>query len=495
MGEAPAALAPSRPEEHNERTVMTLPLMPARLPQAPAHPPATLPADPDWLVLHDVPGRGVSPLALDLLRLEVEGRARQLTAALGVTDPERWHARLFAVHAGRACLHGPHLRALTAGLEHPVQVAFHAALGVAAAVPEPALPDARLRLDLLRLPALRAAVVPGAPTPHGPDAAARLLHACEVLTTHPGTMTPFAAALSAGVLGAALRHWLDQREALPLDWLCGLGGPDTPGHAMHARADRQAGTTLSGARRGQYRSLVQDTRRHQQALEDWEALRERTYRAALRAALRLGQALTARGTLARAGDVRLLRVEELLAAADGRLPALDVRTLIRLRREASRPKAATEGRGVLATRWHATPLAPGVRDGRLQRWDGAVLPELPGPDAPPLVLLGPAPTRRPWPFPETVAGLLLTDCLPFGPSARRAREGGLAALSLPADLAAALPDGALVRLDAYRGTVTVLQEAVGLTPHRPDPDPERPASARPPVPEMPSLPLLLNMEF
>lgn len=420
-----------------------------------------------WLPLLDAPQRSLTPLEFALLRLELHGRAATLARALHLPDGAGYAERLLGQAQGRPALHAGNLATLTAPLPPAFARAFAAALG--GAVPDDwgREPAAGPRLSLLRLPVLlrQAGASQTGRNRKGDDLASQLTQAVHRLAQHPAAVSPMTAALTLTVLHGLTRQWLDDQAALHLELLGGAGNqPET----AESHAWQHVATTLSGMRRLLARLVVRETRRQHRLLARYQQAQDDARRELVRACVRAARKLTRSGHLTRVGQGRWLTPEELRDALDGTLNPLSLRELVKVRQAHHQAERQVALRELQPARMRGTllpgqSLSPGVRDGRLHRYQAGV----PVPQG--AIMLTDDWSPAALPSLADTGALLVLDGSVQGRAAQFARRRGLCALSIPS-----LPDwaeeGALVRVNGHRGTLTLLRRAQDMPrPGAPEP--------------------------
>ncbi|GHF28477.1 phosphohistidine swiveling domain-containing protein [Deinococcus metalli] len=416
--------------------------------------PAPTRTPPRWLPLDDHPA-ALCPLELGIVRLSVHGRVRTLLRALNLTDPDGLSTRLLAQREGRLFLHAAHLETLTAPLGREQALAFQLALGVTPEPDVPAAPPPRPRPDFLHQAALgpRAAVpaVPVGETRATP--ATRLARAMHRLGDDPDALSTYNAVLATEALRAVAWHWLDQRGALHLELLCGVDAGSGPGGEVAGAALQQLQTTLTGARRGAARALVEAARAQHAALRAHQSATRLARRELIRAAVQGAALLTRAGWLNRPADARWLTPAELRDALDGTLDPGTLRGLTQLRRLQHTPAADTPTWTLVDRQYPAVPLSPGVRDGQLYAWTpGQTVPD---------GVIALCSDVRPWHRPQLsgAAAVVLDHAGPLSAPALHERGLGRPAVGLRGRRPEWLQDGAVVRVNAHQGTVTLLRRA------------------------------------
>ena len=245
-----------------------------------------------------------------------------------------------------------------------------------------------------------------------------------------------------------------------------------------ARAEATARQRLGfGPRRWHYWWVLKQARKHVKNRENMRFARTRTYGLLREILNRIGRIYEERGVLDHWHDVYWLQLDEVLGFIDGTATCTDLRGLAAVRkvefqrfRELPEPddRITTLGGVHAGNRFQAppapvaaadgelvgTPCCPGVVRGRVRVIKSA---------ADDLSLNGEilvAPRTDPgWvPLYPSASGLLIERGSLLSHSAIVARELGLPAIVNIPDLIRRVRDGALVEMDAGRGTVKVLEE-------------------------------------
>ncbi|THF88753.1 hypothetical protein E7T09_06135 [Deinococcus sp. KSM4-11] len=444
-----------------------------------------------WLPLDDHPA-ALCPLELGIVRLILQGQARTLLQALNLSDPDGLSTRLLSQQGGRLYLHAAHLDALTAPLNRDQAVAFQLALGVTVELEEPAVPAPRPRLDLLHQAALGSRSSSGSTVRGAAEVGAavspatQLSRAIQRLNHDPDTLTTYNAVLATEALRAVSWHWLEQRNVLHLELLSGLNATGGSGAHSADAALQQLMTTLTGARRGAARSLVEAARAQHAALYAHQAAQRQARRDLIRAAVRAAALLTEAGWLIRPADARWLTPTELRDALDGTLDPATLRGLTQLRRLQHSPAPQVPTWTLVDRHYPVVPLSPGVRDGLLYQW----IPGQPVPEG----RIALCADVRPWQWPQLAgaAAVILDRAGPLSPAALHERSVGRPAVGLRGRRPEWMQPDAFVRMNAHQGAVTLLRRAdvPGLpadlpnvpVPALPAPEEEALLAGTPPIP-------------
>lgn len=418
-----------------------------------------------WLPLHDAPAGPLAPLHLSLHQLEVHGLARHLVRALHLNDPADLAGRLLGEHANRLSVHGPHLTHLTGSLPPAMARAFAAALG--ATLPDTPTNETagnrRPNLSLLRLPTLRReAQRPHATTTSASlEPAARLHAALQELASGGQPVSAFNAALTTSLLRSMTRHWLDDQSALHLELLCHLRTTPEGATTGYGPAVQHVRTTLTGTRRQAALLLIHEAREQHRALLRHRDFQAQARRQVIRATMTAARHLHAHGHLRRTADARWLHPTELCDALDGLLDPRTLQGLAEARRTVLASDAPTTSLLQNATTVTGLPLCPGVRDGTLHV-------QTPGEPVPTGTIVF-ADHLDHWTLPalKGAGALILTGAAQQGRAAQFSREHTLPTITVDGRIDWLEP-GALVRLNAHQGTVTLLRRA-GAPPLAPAP--------------------------